>query len=551
MNLPRAIYHKKRGSFQALIIPFFISAFFFYHLTSFYYLQVKLTNITIEPQFDQTEFNVPRRNVQTTDFDISISHDGDAFDGYNLFVVDPTSSDRSKCNNTLLITDMAGNIFMKRNVGSGTGTINAEFINSTTILMGEPSGAVIWNIYSNKTYSIGAIGHHEYEYNPNNNTVFTFNLYNIDIEGVSYRFDYISEYNLTGHLVWSLDTRSFISTTQWCPFKDMVGKDRGITHSNTIFFDSEEDIFYYTPRNHNTFYKIDHKTSEVIWGLGQYGDFTLYNLEGNQRQSLFFHPHAIEKIDDNQFILFDNDKHNFEKPANDKSRIVELRTDETTMTANESWVWVAPQSYYSSALGDADRLPNGNRLGTFGTSSHPDTNIGARLVEVDNNGHVVWELNFPHTTTHKHVVNRMERIHFSPVLSSPPDIKTPPDDNITVTWQTWYNFRAKRKMSGSYSLFLDSDLIEEGDHVYEKFWRPTNLTFNLDKLKLGTYNLLLALEDEGGHVTTDEINIFISHNESTAAITISTNSFLLGLGILIVWRKKSNKINKLVNEKNA
>ncbi len=546
MNLLRALYQKEKGSLKTLLLFLFISAFFFDHLTSFYYLQVKVTNGTIEYQFEKdserTELNLPRRNVQSTDFIISTYHEDEAFDGYNLFVVDPTSSDRSKCNNTLLITDMTGKILIKRNVGYGTGTINAEFINSTTILMGEPSGAVLWNIYSNTTHLISAKGHHEYEYNPNSDTIFTFNLYNIDIEGVSYRFDYINEYNLTGHLVWSLDTRSFISPTQWCPFQDMVGKDRGITHSNTIFFDSEEEIFYFTPRNLNTFYKIDHRTSEVIWGLGQYGNFTLYDLEGNQRQSLFFHPHAIEKINENQFILFDNDKHNFENPSSTKTRIVELTIDESTMTANESWVWVAPHSYYSHALGDADRLPNGNRLGTFGTSSHPNTNIGARLVEVDNEGNIVWELNFPHTETFKHEVNRMERICFSPILSSPPDIKVPPDNEITITWQTWYNFRAKRKMNGSYSLYLDGELIEEGEQVFDKFWRPTNLTFNLGKMNLGIYNLLLALEDESEHVTTDEISIFISHNEPTSTIAINMTNFLLGLAFLLIWRKKVTRI---------
>ena len=249
----------------------------------------------------------------------------------------------------------------------------------------------------------------------------------------------------------------------------------------------------------------------------------------------------IEKIDDNQFILFDNDKHNFENPSSSKSRIIELKIDESTMTANESWIWTAPNSYYSHALGDADRLPNGNRLGTFGTSTHPDTDIGARLVEVNNEGNIVWELNFPHTETHKYEVNRMERINFSPIVNSPPDIKALPDDNITVTWQTWYNFRSKRRMNGSYSLFLDDRLIEEGKHIFEKFWRPTNLTSNLGKLDIGTYKLRLALMDEGEHVTIDEVIIFVDYHESTSAIAINTNSFLLGLIILIVWRKRAAK----------
>ncbi|MFX1504764.1 MAG: aryl-sulfate sulfotransferase [Promethearchaeota archaeon] len=544
MNLRRKRLIKK-GKIGTLVLCLFFFAFFLIHPALSPNLDqtthIAIAQCELDILSKQSKFNFQRSTDHDLDFDIRIYQEDEAFDGYNLFVVDPARTDRGKCNNTLLITDMVGEIVLKRNVGYGTGTVFAEFINSTTILMGEPSGAVLWNIYSNKNHSINAKGHHEYEYNPLNNTIFTFNLYNIDIEGVSYRFDYINEYNLTGHLVWSLDTRSFISPTQWCPFQDMMGKDRGITHSNTFFFDSEENIFYYNPRNLNTFYKIDHKTSEVIWGLGQYGNFTLFDIEGNQRQNLFFHPHAIEKIDDNKFILFDNDKHNIDDPSSTKSRIVELDINESTMTANESWIWVAPNSYYSHALGDADRLPNGNRLGTFGTSSHPDTDIGARLVEVTNEGKIVWEMNFPKTETYKYEVNRMERIHFSPVVDFPPDINALPNEDITVTWHTWYNFRAKRKMNGSYSLFLDGNLVEEGGHIFEKFWRPTNLIFNLGKLNIGSYNLQLALEDEGGHVTTDEIVITISQHESST-IPFDINGLLLGLIILMIWKTKRKKI---------
>ena len=542
MNLHRKRLIKIRNLLTLVLCLIFLAFFLIHPVLSIQIDQTTHNMVESQCELDtlskQSDSNILRSNSQDLNFEISIYQEDEAFDGYNLFVVDPARTDREKCNNTLLITDMAGNIFFKRNVGSGTGTVFAEFINSTTILMGEPSGAVLWNIYTNHTLSTHAKGHHEYEYNPINNTIFTFNLYNIEIEGVSYRFDYINEYNLSGHIVWSLDTRSFISPSQWCPFQDMAGKDRGITHSNTFFFDSEEDIFYYNPRNLNTFYKIDHKTSEVIWGLGQYGNFTLFDIEGNVRQNLFYHPHAVEKIDDNKFILFDNDKHNIEDPSSTKSRMVELEINESTMTANESWVWVAPNSYYSHALGDADRLPNGNRLGTFGTSSHPNTNFGARLVEVTNEGNIVWELNFPQTEMYKHEVNRMERICFSPVVNSPPDIKALPNEDITVTWQTWYNFRAKRKMNGTYSLYLGDELVEEGKHTYEKFWRPTNLTFNLGNLNNGTYNLLLALKDEGGHVTTDQIIIFISPKNSNTSI-IGTNGFILGLVILILEKKRN------------
>jgi len=81
--------------------------------------------------------------------------------------------------------------------------------------------------------------------------------------------------------------------------------------------------------------------------------------------------------------------------------------------------------------------------------------------------------------------------------------------------------------------------LRTSENIFDKFWRPTNLTFNLGNLNLGTYKLQLVLKDEGEHVTTDEIIISISQSKSTSTIPIGMNSFLLGLMILILWRKKN------------
>ena len=439
---------------------------------------------------------------------------------------------------------MNGSILLSRNVGvqGNLDTRAVEFLNSTTILFGTDHGALIWNIYTNTSFLVPCNGHHEYEYNPNKDTIFTFKAYSIDIEGTIYRFDYINEYNLTGHLVWTLDTHSFISHTQWCPMRDLYGDQAGITHSNTIFFDPEEEIFYYNPRNLNTFYKIDHKTGKIIWGLGQYGNFTLYDLEGNQQESLFFHPHAIEQIDDNKFILFDNDYHNYVDPESKESRIVELRIDETTMTAKETWVWSAPLSYYSHAVGDADRLPNGNRLGTFGTTSHPNTTIGPRLVEVNNSGHIVWELNFPNSEEFNYKIHRSERFRWSPILNAPPDLKVLLDDEVVLSWQTWYNCRTKKKMNGSYILYQDGTPIKSGSHLYEKFWRPTNLTFNLGVLEKADYNFTLVITDESGHATSDSIAIqIITPSKINSTEIMISISGLLWLTITIQKRQRKGR----------
>jgi len=357
---------------------------------------------------------------------------------------------------------------------------------------------------------------------------------------MNYEFDMIEEYTSTGQLIWSLDTHSFISHTQWCPFRDTHKNDKyhgpvaDLLHSNSLFYDAEEDILYYNARNPNTFYKIDHKTGQVLWGLGEYGNFTLFDQHGNQQRNLFYHAHAVEKVDEDTFILFDNDYHNQTNPNNKRSRLLEIQINETTMTANESWTWTAPPEYYSAVYGDADRLPNGNRLGTFGTWGHildRQELIGPRLVEVNDAGQIVWELNIPNSKHHLYSVYSLDRFRIIPILSSPPDIQMISMENITVRWQTWYNFRTAWRMRGAYTFYLDGVSIENGPHMFDKFWRPTNLTVNLGRLEPGDYNLTVALADEAGHLTTDSVNISIIqsylHREGPLAIELGQKDALL------------------------
>lgn len=450
------------------------------------------------------------------------THRSEAFDGYNIFVFhaenrkDPILT--GKGNRILVVTNMEGEIISQTEPISfpkNVWVFYVRFINSTTLLYGRKGmDSALWNMYTNKTVNLNSIGpcHHDHVYNPINNTFFTLTYLPIEINGTRYLFDKIVEFNTVGQVVWSLDTRSFINPSQWCPYRDMMNEEVDLTHANSLFFDPDEDIIYLNIRNVNTFYKIDHKTGRILWGLGEYGNFTLFDRHANPRHNLFYHAHAVEKVDDNTFIMFDNDYHNQTKIANHRSRLLEITINETIMTAHESWAWTAPPDYFSVGFGDADRLPNGNRLGVFGTRWHLNEEtdpIGARLVEVTAAGEIVWELNFLNNEQLLYSVYRMERFHLSPILNSPPDLRALPTDDVTVSWQTWYNFRTAWRVNGSFTLYLNGAPIETAQHTFDKYWRPTNLTVHLGKLALGDYNLTLALADEAGHITTDSVNISI------------------------------------------
>jgi hypothetical protein len=450
--------------------------------------------------------------VVVLDTELSIINTPQALQGLNLFVVVRSNKTTGAKDLFLLITDMEGNVEKQKYLGSQALVANvpAEFINSTTILAGDDEGAFLWNIYTDETEHLGFSGHHEYEYNAVNHTVFTLRSYVKSINDTDYLYGKIMEFVMDGNSIWSKDTRDFISPYQWCPYEDLIGDAVDLIHSNTVFFDENENTIYFNGRNVNTFYKIDHATGEVIWGLGEYGNFTLYDINGVERSNLFYHAHAVERIDENRFIVFDNDYHNQTDPDSRSSAIREIVINETAMTANVSWQWVSPETYWSVRWGDADRLANCNRLGTFGTETHVNTTLGPRLVEIDDEGTVVWGMDFGFHPDYFYGIYRAERFCYSPILSSPSDLEILEGTAASVSWNAWYNFRPKREINGTYEILLDGASFESGQIQYDRYWRKRQLTAQLGVLPAGIHNLTLIASDEAGHNSSDSVTVNVA-----------------------------------------
>ncbi|MGD9397358.1 MAG: aryl-sulfate sulfotransferase [Candidatus Thorarchaeota archaeon] len=439
--------------------------------------------------------------------DYSVTNTPDAFDGYNLFMLYEQARTTGDTGNLLLIMDMDGNVVAQKQIGLVSNyNCPAKFINPNTILLGTASGAALWHLETDTLQYLGFGGHHEFEYNPNSDTVFTFVRDYENIGGTLYLFDTILEYNLAGSLVWSWDVKNFISEEWWCPLGDMTGSYRDISHSNTIYYDADEDIIYYMSRNTNTFFKLNHTSKEVIWALGEHGDFALYDVQGNPRDNIFFHAHSIEPIDENTFIMFDNDLHNQTDDTTRISRILEVKINETTMTANESWYYQTSTIYWSAGWGDADRLPNGNRLGAWGYPSAPVGGPSSALIEVNEDGDVVWEVDFQYNTNYLYGTYRMERFRYTPIISSPADINSV-NSSVKVSWDAWYNFRNKETLPGNYTLYIDEVPSQTGLFNYTKYWRPTTISIDTGPLEYGTYNVTLEIDDGYGNKIADSVNV--------------------------------------------
>lgn len=161
------------------------------------------------------------------------------------------------------------------------------------------------------------------------------------------------------------------------PVTGMAGKDW--THGNGMFYDPSDDSIIVSLRHQDWLVKIDHETGDVIWRLGEEGDFTL------ESGDWFYHQHSPEVQADGSILLYDNGNANPNLAEEFWfSRAMQISLDETNMTARIEWEDDA-EDFLSEAMGDADRMPGGHILvldSALDLNISP-TMIHSRVREVD------------------------------------------------------------------------------------------------------------------------------------------------------------------------
>ena len=224
-------------------------------------------------------------------------------------------------------------------------------------------------------YSSTGYMHHHFELLPSGNYL---TLEKVFVGGV--RGDVIRELTPDLDSAWSWDAFDWLTPDP---------TDPDWTHANWVGLVG--DHVYLSLRHESAVYKVDYATGEVIWRLGDGGDFALTD-------GVWFHEqHAPSVLTNGNILLYDN--------AGDGgvARAAEYRLDEATMTAEQVWTYGGDNSegWISDYWGDADRLPNGNTLITAGAN---DQNS---IFEVTEDGELVWW--FQHITTGSDADNTMYR----------------------------------------------------------------------------------------------------------------------------------------------
>jgi hypothetical protein len=160
----------------------------------------------------------------------------------------------------------------------------------------------------------------------------------------------------------------------------MAGPDW--THFNTVEYIAETDQIILNSRNFGEFYLINHKTGAIEWRWGNpsaYGKGKGPSFLDDGDQQLFG-PHHVTKLDNGNFLAFDNGWHRSE---GERSRVLEI----DPKTGKVAWQWTSKlaHTFNSRYQGAVHKLPNGNYLITSSGLGH--------LLEVtgDKKGEIVWE----------------------------------------------------------------------------------------------------------------------------------------------------------------
>ena len=207
-------------------------------------------------------------------------------------------------------------------------------------------------------------------------------------------------------------------------------------HVNSVAYDVTTDNLIVSLKHQDAVVNFSRADGTLNWILGNpanWQGFEQFLLTPDGGVFTWpYHQHAVEITGDN-LIMFDNGNRRASpftgepivSAAANSSRAVEYAIDTDTMIISQVWEWGLAQSgesLYSSFAGDADRLPAGNTLITFGglceENGVPSENLAicrssARVIEVDTaSGAKVFNISIDDADplSSGYIVNRSERL---------------------------------------------------------------------------------------------------------------------------------------------
>lgn len=159
--------------------------------------------------------------------------------------------------------------------------------------------------------------------------------------------------------VWDIEKDPYIGEYRYDRF-----------HINGLCLDKEGNYLLSAPIE-DQIWKVDATSGELVWRFGRNGDFQMDTTD------YFSFQHSPYILDNGDLMLFDNGLHN------QRSGARAFRLDEANRTAETTLDALLPPDKYTSRMGNAILLPNGNLL-------QCSSKTGSVMV-TNQTGEVLWE----------------------------------------------------------------------------------------------------------------------------------------------------------------
>ena len=195
---------------------------------------------------------------------------------------------------------------------------------------------------------------------------------------VKVRGNHVQEFDAAGNVVFEWRCWDHFDVTDVL-HQDLTASVIDFTHMNSIDVDHDGNLLIST-RNLSEITKIDRQTGEIMWRFG--GKNNQFDIVNDPVE--IDYQHAFRALPNGNYILFDNGRNR--QPH--FSRVVEYKLDTEKMTATLEWQHRHDPDYYTNALGNAQRLPNGNTLINWAAGNNP------KPVEVRPDGSTALEFMF-------------------------------------------------------------------------------------------------------------------------------------------------------------
>jgi hypothetical protein len=262
----------------------------------------------------------------------------------------------------------------------------------------------------------------------------------------------IQELDRNRNVVFQWSSFDHFLITDVTPDIDLKQQNIVSCHMNSVIKDKDGN-YIFSSRVLDEITKIDGKTGNVIWRLGgkecknnqfRYLNDTIDGFYG------FSHQHSITLLPNGNLLLFDNGNL---KP-NPYTRAVEYKLDETNKTVEKVWEYTPFPEIFTPAMGNAQRLPNGNTMigwsgnsgQLFATEVKPD---GTKALEITG---------YPTYAVYKYIYKSDVVFHFI--------------NNSGI-----YNF-SNEKYNTDVSIEVNSYGNEGNISVEKHYYEPANLEFN-------------------------------------------------------------------------